>query len=140
MGGIRALEIRFVNVMQRLGPGPGASSLGEAESLIAEDLVHVFQAAASRLGIKQPCDGHEGGIEHGPNDVQLIPQVLDRTGSHVDDDEVGDPVACDAEGDTFVASAQGHDLGGVHPGNRQDAEGEDVEEEEAECYEDPLGC
>ena len=140
VGGIRTLEVCFVDVMQRLGPGPGASSLGEAEPLVAKDLVHIFQAAASRLGVEEPCDGHEGSIEHSPNNVQLVPQVLDRTGSHVNNDEITDPVACHAKGDAFVASAERHDLGGVHPGDREDAEGEEVEEEEAECYEDPLGC
>ena len=140
MGGIRALEVRLVDVVQRLGPRPRAPSLGESESLVAEDLVHVFQAAASRLGVEEPRDGHEGSIEDSPNDVQLVPQVLDRAGRHVDDDEVADPVTGNAKGDTFVAGAEGHDLGGVHPGDWEDAEGEEVEEEEAECYEDPLGC
>ena len=45
----------------------------------------------------------------------------------------------DAEGDAFVAGAEGHDFGGVHPGDGEDAPGEDVEEEEAEGDEDPLG-
>lgn len=105
VGGIRAFEVRFVDVVQRLGPSPRAPSLGESESLVAENLVHVFQAAASRLGVEEPCDGHEGSVEHGPNDVQLVTQVLNRTGCHVDDYEVGNPVACYAKSDTFVASA-----------------------------------
>ena len=140
VSGIRALEVRFVNVVQRLGPGSRAPSLGEPESLVAEDLVHIFQAAARRLGIEEPRDGHEGSVEHGPDDVQLVTQVFDRTRCHIDDDEVGNPMSRDTEGDAFVASAQGHDLGGVHPGDREDAKREEVEKEEAKCHEDPLGC
>ena len=45
----------------------------------------------------------------------------------------------DAKRDALVACAQGHDFRGVHPADGQDAEGEDVEEEEGEGYEDPLG-
>ena len=48
-------------------------------------------------------------------------------------------MGADAEGDALVARAQRHDFRGVHPGYGQDAPGEDVEEEEAEGDEDPLG-
>ena len=43
----------------------------------------------------------------------------------------------DTKSDTFVAGSKGHNLGGVHPADGQDTPGEDVEEEEGECYEYP---
>ena len=44
-----------------------------------------------------------------------------------------------AHGNAFVACALWHYFGGVHPADRQYAEGEEVEEEESEGYEEPQG-
>lgn len=79
-----------------LGSGAGAAGLGETEALVAEDLVHVLQTAAGRLGVPEPGDGDEGGVEHGPDDVQPVLQVGDGVGGDEDDDEVAQPVGSDA--------------------------------------------
>ena len=42
-----------------------------------------------------------------------------------------------AHGNAFVARALWHYFRGVHPADRQYAEGEEVEEEESEGYEEP---
>ena len=44
-----------------------------------------------------------------------------------------------AHGNAFVARALWHYFRGVHPADRQYAEGEEVEEEESEGYEEPQG-
>lgn len=44
-----------------------------------------------------------------------------------------------AHGNAFVAGTLWHYFRGVHPADRQYAEGEEVEEEESEGYEEPQG-
>ena len=44
-----------------------------------------------------------------------------------------------AHGNAFIAGALWHDFRGVHPADRQYAEGEEVKEEESEGYEEPEG-
>ena len=44
----------------------------------------------------------------------------------------------DTEGDTLVAGAKRHDLRSVHPGDGENAPGENVEKEEGEGHEDPI--
>lgn len=116
----------------------GLPGLSDSEALVAEDLVHVFETSASSFRVEEVSDGHEAGVEDRPDDVQLVSQVSDRHGCDVDDDEVGQPMAADTQCHTFVSGAERHDFGRVHPADGQDTPGEDVEEEEAEGYEDPL--
>lgn len=121
-----------------LGPGAWAPSLRETEAFVSENLVHVLETASSGLRVPKPSDGDEGSVEHSPDDVELVLKIGNSPRSDVHDDKVAEPVGGDAESDTLVTRAEGHDFGSVHPGDGQDTEGEDVEENEAESDEDPL--
>lgn len=116
-----------------------AARLGNAELLVLEHAVHVLQTPLGGLGVEEVGDGYETGVEDGPDDVELVPEVFDGAGGDVDDDEVGQPVGADAERDPLVAGAERHDFRGVHPAHGQDTPREDVEEEEGEGYKDPVG-
>ena len=113
-------------------------TLRETKPFVQEHLVHILETPPRRLRVEEIRDGHEASVEDSPDDVKPVAEVIDGAGRDVDDDEVGEPVGAYAEGDTLVARAKGHDLGGVHPADRENAPGEDVEEEEGECYEDPI--
>ncbi len=111
----------------------------DPKPLTQKDGVHVFKAAPRGFRVEEPGDGHENRIEDSPDDVEAIPEALDGLRGDVHDGEVGEPVGGGAESDAFVASAEGHYFGSVHPGDGEDAEGEGVEEEEGEGDEEPLG-
>lgn len=113
-------------------------AFGDPKALVQEHFIHVLQAAPRGFRVEEVGDGYESGVEHGPDDVQFGPEVFDGVRSEKDDGEVREPVGADTDGDTFVASSKRHDFRGVHPGDRQDTPGEDVEEEEAEGDKDPL--
>lgn len=113
------------------------AGLRDPEPLIVKDLIHVLETPARRLRVEEPGDGDEAGVEDGPDDVQLPAETVDGVRGDEDDDEVGQPVGTDADGDALVARAQRHDLRRVHPAHGQDAPGEDVEEEEDKDHEYP---
>lgn len=120
-------------------PRPWLPALGNPKAFIQENFIHVLQAAPRGLRVEEVGDGDESGIEHGPDDVQFGTEVFDGVRGEKDNGEVGEPVGADTNGDTFVAGSKRHDFRSVHPGDGQDPPGEDVKEEEAKGYKDPLG-
>ena len=105
---------------------------------MSEDFVKVFQAATRRLRVEEPSDGDESCVHACPNNVEPIAQILDSPWSDVDHNEVAKPVRTDTNGDTLVARTQWHNFRCVHPRDGKNAPREDVEEDETECYKDPL--
>ncbi len=95
-------------------------TFGDTEALVQEDLVHLLETASCGLGVEEVSDRYETGVENGPDDVELIAEIGNCLWGDIDNDEVGEPVRTDTEGDTLVTCAEGHDLGGVHPGDGQD--------------------
>ena len=126
------IQLRFRLARARL------LTLRKTKPFIQEHLIHILETPSRRLRIEEIRDGHEASVEDSPDDVEPVAQIIDGAGRDVDDNEVGEPVGADAEGDALVARAEGHDFGGVHPADGEDTPGEDVEEEEGECYEDPI--
>ncbi len=114
--------------MLSIKSGARASRFGDPKPLIQKDLIHVFKTSPCRLRIEQPGDWHEACVEYSPNEIQPIPQALDSLRCDVDNDKVREPVGCGTESDSLVARTKGHDLRGVHPRDRQDSEGKDIEE------------
>lgn len=110
----------------------------DSEPFGQEDLVHVFQAAPSGLRVEEVRDGDEACVENGPNNVELVSEILNGNRCHVNDHKVGQPVGADTHGDTLVPSAKWHDFRSVHPADGKNAPGENVEEEESEGHEGPL--
>lgn len=104
-----------------------------------EDLVDLFQRASGCLRVEEICDWDEARIEYSPDDIKPVPEIPDRCWGDIHDHEIGEPMATDADGYALVAGAQWHNLGGVHPADRKNAPGKDVEEDEAESDEDPIG-
>lgn len=94
-----------VSVIPLPDPHARLSRPRDAEPLIQEHLVHILQTPPRRFRIEKPCDGDEAGVEDSPDDVQAILEIVDGTRGDEDDDEVGEPVGADAEGDAFVAGA-----------------------------------
>ena len=110
----------------------------ETKPFIQENLIHILQTSSRCLRVEEIRDRDEAGVEDSPDDVKLVAKVVNGAGCDVDDDKVGEPVGAYAEGDALVTRAEGHDFGGVHPADRKDTPREDIEEEEGECYEDPI--
>ena len=117
---------------------PWLPSLRDPKPLIQKDSVHIFKASTCRLWIEQPGNRYEYCIQEGPQDVQSISKAMNSLRGNVHNDKVGEPVGCCTKSNALIARAKGHDLGGIHPRDRQYSEGKEVKEQECEGYEDPL--
>ena len=62
--------------------------MSETESLVTENLIHVLQTAAGSLGIEEPGDRDEGGIEDSPDDVESVAEICDGVGCNIHDHEI----------------------------------------------------
>ncbi|KAG8533114.1 uncharacterized protein KY384_001897 [Bacidia gigantensis] len=90
------------------------------------------------LGVEKVSDRHKTSVEDSPNDIKPPRKIVNGAWRNIDNHKIAEPMAADAERNALVASAERHDLRGVHPGDGQNTPGEDVEEDEAEGYEYPL--
>lgn len=125
-------------VMVDMYPRAWAPGPRDPKSFIQKHSVHVFKTSSCSLWIEEPGDRHEACVEYSPNDIQPIAKALKSLRGDVDNDEVREPMGGCPESDTFVTRAKGHDLRSIHPRDRQDSEGKDVEEKKGEGYEGPL--
>lgn len=60
--------------------------------VFAEHAVDVLEFAVRGFGVEEVDDGDEGGVEDGPDDVELPLQGLDAYWGDLDDHEVEGPI------------------------------------------------
>lgn len=102
--------------------------------IIPEQPIDILERAVGRFRVEEIDDGHERGVEDGPDDVEFPLQGLDADGCDFDNHEVEGPIRSGAEGSPFGAVGEGVDFGWVEPGDAlpADAEEDVVEEEEGD--------
>lgn len=118
--------------------GAWLPGLRDPKPLVQKDGVHIFKASSCSLWIEQPSNRYEYCIQDSPEDVQSISKAMNSLRGDVYNDKVGEPMGGCTKSNALVARAKGHDLGSIHPRDRQNSEGKKVKEQEGEGYEDPL--
>lgn len=102
--------------------------------LAREELIDTLQGQIARLGVEEPDEGQEAGVEDCKVDVRLPLQVLDGDWGDFDDEEGEDPVRGRGERGGLLARGKGRVLGRQEPGDGQHANSEEEVEEEEHNY------